>query len=168
MRVLLAAACWVAIVGGVAVFQASRAARGPARKYAAHTAAGIFAVEVVASFDSVPDPFALTAGGQKAAAIAVRVNGVEALRKVDGVRAGEALRAEPVPGVVVGRNELFLEANPPQDLISRTHALRVRVLRDGRPVAERTFWTDPGTPLAAAFPLDVPAATGPEEDRHDH
>lgn len=166
MRILLTAAIWVAFAGGVALFTARRDARGPVVSFERGPAKGVFAVEVTASFAASPDPFALDTGDVKAAGLVVRVNGVEAIRSAT-VEPGVALRAEPVAAVVEGKNELFVEASPPQDQLSRRHAVRVRVLRDGEPVAERTFWSEPGSPVAAAFPLDVPAAPR-EEDAHDH
>jgi hypothetical protein len=74
------------------------------------------------------------------------------------MKAGKPVSGAPAPDVRVGRNEVFVQANPPEAALSRTHAVRLRVLRDGEPVAERTFWTEPGTPLSERFSLEVPAA----------
>ncbi|KAF0246339.1 MAG: hypothetical protein FD180_827 [Planctomycetota bacterium] len=166
MRFLLTAGIWIVFAGSVALFTSRRDARGPVESYARGPARGIFAVEVTASFAAEPDPFALDTGKEKAAGLVVRVNGVEAIRAAT-VRPGEALRAEPVKAVLVGKNELFIEAYPPQDQLNRSHAIRVRVLRDGEPVAEKTFWSEPGTPVAVAFALEVPAAGEPAKDEHD-
>ena len=166
MRFLLTAAIWIVFAGSVALFTTRRDARGPVMSYARGPAKGVFAVEVTASFSAEPDPFALDTGKAKPAGLVVRVNGVEAIRAAN-VRPGEALRAEPVKAVLEGKNELFIEASPPQDQINRSHAIRVRILRDGEPVAERTFWSEPGTPIATAFPLEVPATAAPAKDEHD-
>jgi hypothetical protein len=168
MRILLSLAIWVVFAGGVALFTSRRDARGPVESYARAPAKGIFAVEVTASFAAEPDPFALDTGKEKAAGLVVRVNGVEVLRATH-VTPGKALRAEPVPAVLEGKNELFVEASPPPDQLNRSHAIRIRVLRDGEPVAEKTLWSEPGTPVAAVFPLDVPASAPAEKDDHrDH
>ncbi|MEK7468905.1 MAG: hypothetical protein AAB074_16140 [Planctomycetota bacterium] len=168
MRFLLTALIWVVFVGSVALFTSRRDARGPVASYARAAAKGIFAVEVTASFTAEPDPFALDTGKAKPAGLVVRVNGVEAIRAAT-VKPGAAIRVEPVAAVLEGKNELFIEAYPPADQLNRSHAIRVRILRDGEPVAERTFWSEPGTPIATAFPLEVPAAGAPAKDDHnDH
>lgn len=168
MRLLLAAAVWVACVGGVALFMARRESRAPAASYAARPATGKFSVEVTASFDVEVDPFGLVTDDTPAAGLIVRVNGVEVLRRKDGVRAGAPVAVESVAAVIVGTNELYVEAHPPQDAVGRAHALRVRVFRDGQPVAERTLWSEPGTPVSGTFSLEIAEAAGAPEDRHDH
>jgi hypothetical protein len=157
MRLVLSAAYWAVIVGGVALFIAQRDARRAAPVYVAEEAKGIFALDAVVSFSAEPDPFALDTGGAKAAGLVVRLNGRDVLRE-EKLKAGVAARAEAVTGVVVGKNELFVEANPPTDQLDRAHAVRVRVLRDGVPVAEATVWSEPGMPVAAPVSLDVPKA----------
>lgn len=168
MRLILVAAVWVVFVGGVALYVARRDEHGDIASYEARPAAGTFSVEVTTSFPVEADPFALTAGGATAAGLILKVNGVEVLRRTEGVKVGEATVASPVPAVVVGKNELFIEAHPPQDQLLRSQAVRVRVLRDGEPVAEKTFWSEPGVPLSATFPLEVPAEAKKEGGHDDH
>ena len=94
----------------------------------------------------------------------MRFNGQELLRVTERVSAGDPLRIDPLPGAVVGRNELFLEAAPPIEQGNRAHAVRVRILRDGVTFAEKTFWSEPGSQLLADFSFTIhqePAATTP-------
>ncbi|NUN47512.1 MAG: hypothetical protein HUU15_01615 [Candidatus Brocadiae bacterium] len=167
MRLLLAALAWVVCVGGVALWTSARTAVGSGTPPARAGAEGVFTVEATVSFAAEPDLFALETEGEKAAALRVTVNGAEVLRAESRVLPGRPLVSAPAPAVFAGRNELFVQAHPPQRDLARSHAVRIRVLRDGEPVAERTFWTVPGTPLAETFPLDIPAAAAPG-DAHGH
>jgi hypothetical protein len=169
MRPLAAILVWVIVLGGVALFMHARkdlAANGTASERAAE---GHFAVDVTVSFSAEADPFALDASDESGGlALLLRVNGQDVLRRSDRITAGEPLRIEPVPGIVIGENEFYLEANPPLDQAGREHAIRVRVLHDGQPIAEQTFWSSPGARVANAFRIGVRAPGEPTDDAHEH
>jgi hypothetical protein len=93
------------------------------------------------------------------------------LRETKKLDAGKPVIVSPVDGVVIGLNEFFLTANPPQEAINRANAVRVRVLRDGQPIsgAEQTLWSVAGTAVEGTFTLDVPEPAAPNEgDAHGH
>ena len=128
-------------------------------------------MDITTTFDIEPDPFAVRTDDAPPAALVLRFAQRDLLRVTDRLSAGQAVRVDEVPGVTVGPNEFFLEATPPLSAGGSAHAVRVRVLRDGVVVDERTFWSEPGLSIASGFVLDVPEAGRvhrDEDDDHDH
>lgn len=168
MRPLLAACIWIVLVGGLALYMGTQQAAPTPREFAPQEAGGVFALEVTTSFAAEPDPFALRLDdAQQAAAVLVRLNGKDVLRRTGRLDSGTPLRVEPIAGIVTGRNEFYVEANPPTDQPTQAHAVRVRVLRDGESVAERTLWSENGARIAATFELSVDATPQSPESQHD-
>ena len=125
---------------------------------------------VTTSFAVEPDPFALQSdAGEKPHALLVKLNGREILKRTESFPGGTPVQTDHVEGIVEGLNELYVEANPPLDQAGRSHAVRVRVLRDGRPVLERSFWSEPGARIATTFALSVEKTDrAKREENHDH
>lgn len=172
MRILGALLAWVVIAGGVHVYLERRAPPPPPAAFVARQAQGVYALEVTPSFGVAPDPFALDLGeGEAKPALVVRLQGKDVLRASEKLEPGKPVLVSPLEGLVIGRNEFYVTANPPQDAIGRANAVRVRVLRDGRPLdgAERTLWSVAGTAVEGTFTLDVPEpAAQPEDGAHGH
>ncbi len=169
LRILMALAVWALLMGGVGLYMERREMTGTAPEYIRPEAPGVYALEVTTSFVVEPDPFAVQLDESQApAALVLRMGKQELIRRAEKLEAGEGVKVERVEGLVVGRNEFFIEANPPTEQIQRAHAVRVRITRDGAPVADRTFWTEPGAKLAAAFELEIVAGEGKnvEHERH--
>jgi hypothetical protein len=135
--------------------------------YRFHEATGVFSLEVVTTFAVEPDPFALTVAGNQPSALLVRVNGKDVIRKTDRLEPGAPLRVESVAGIVDGKNEFYLEANPPVASTAQYNAVRMRVLRDGQVLGERSSWSESGARIADTFALAV-AAEPRKEHAHDH
>ncbi len=159
-RLIAAAAISFVILGGLALFMERRESRGSQTSVSAPAAAGDFSVDVTLSFTAAErDPFAVTAeNSAKQPLVIVRLNGQEILSATEAPPAGELLKVAHVPGMAAGNNEFLVEADPPLAEANRAHAVRLRVLRDGQPIAEQTSWSEPGSRLVARFVLDVPAA----------
>ncbi len=169
MRLVVAAVVWMTMVGGLSAFMNHRVAVAPAQRLDLREATGVFRLEVTPSFEAQPDPFALiTEEGERPAALRVSLNGSEVVRLDETVAGGGAIVVEPVPGLVEGRNEFFIEANPPVEHADKSHAVRVRLTQDGKPLADRTFWSEPGIRLTASFEADLTLEQPPEENRHGH
>lgn len=158
-RLIAAAAISFVILGGLALFMERRESRGSQTTVAAPVATGDFSVDVTLSFTAAErDPFAVTVDDSaKQPLIIVRLNGKELLSATEAPPAGELLKVDHVPGMAAGKNEFLVEADPPLAEANRAHAVRLRVLRDGQPIAEQTSWSEPGSRLVARFVLDVPA-----------
>ena len=171
MRPLLAIAVSTVILAGLALYTMLVVQTRPeVTQFAEPAAAGQFTIEVTTSFSAQPDPFALNLDDQtKAAGLLLRLSGRGVEYRRLTLAAGSPLTFGPVEqgGIVVGDNELYLEAYPPLDDAGRLHAVRVRILRDGRLIdgAEKTFWSQPGTPLKETFRIHV---TGEEKETGNH
>jgi len=114
-------------------------------------AAGKFAVELRLSFDAAKDAFTLSDDP----ALLVRMGGRELIRRDERASAGEVLRADGVPGIVVGRNAFFISAIPDEQSGARSSAVQIRILRDDEVLAENTLWAEPGQPVAGEILVEV-------------
>ncbi|MBW3598857.1 MAG: hypothetical protein KY475_16480 [Planctomycetes bacterium] len=122
-----------------------------------------FDLEITLTFDAGADnAFALAP--TQSAAVLVRFRNREVLRIDEPVPAGTPLRVEGIGGVVEGANELYVEAHPAAQGLPVAHAARVRVFRNGVPIAEKTLWSEPGLPVTGTIRIDVGAAS----DDHEH
>ena len=169
MRPMVAALIWIVLVGGLTLYTHMREPAKAFKTIAPRTVEGVFALEITPSFTAEPDPFALRGDTERGApALTIRVNGKEAVRVTDRTEPGRPIRVEPVPGLVQGDNEIYLEVNPPLSAGSGSHAVRVSLLQEGRTLKERTFWSEPGSRIAETFRVKTPAGPRPEDQDHGH
>ncbi|MBE7462319.1 MAG: hypothetical protein HS116_02390 [Planctomycetes bacterium] len=176
MRLALVAAIWAILVGGVHGYLHLRTDARPApdARFERAEAAGRYELEVTASFswraeDAAPDPFALKAATSAAPPLAFKLDGQDLPVWSQPLEAGQPVRTAPLPGVKTGIVEFLVRAAPPPDEAQRRHALRLRLLRDGEALDERTFWTEPGLGLTATFAVRVDPAQGPwRAEGHEH
>jgi hypothetical protein len=169
MRPVLAVCVWIVLLGGLGLFMHSKHESGGFRSVESRPATGGFSLEVTPTFAVEPDPFALRTGpGEQPAALLVKVNGREVLRREDRVEGGAPLTAHNVTGMIEGPNELYLEANPPLEQANKAHAIRVKVVRDSEQIADRTLWSEPGVKLATTFRVDVRPREDKGKDVHGH
>jgi hypothetical protein len=132
-------------------------------------AQGHYALEITTTFAVEPDPFALqTEGGEQKPALLVRLADKEILRVTERLESGVPIGVEPLTELTEGTNEIYLEASAPLEQAGKSHAVRVRVLRDGQTVAERSFWSGSDGRVAdtmrfvAAIPRDKDEGHGHE------
>ena len=188
MRIVAAVLIWVVFVGGVWLYMHSRpTAPPPVQRAAATAAGGRFTLEITTTCRLAPDAFAVRlATTDRPAALAITRQGQPILRRTEDVARGTML-LDVTGKVVAGDNELYVEAYPAAEALDLAtpvtpslpigpdafdaaagaeHALRLRVLRNGQPVAEHTFWTGPVRKVGGTFAFYVaPAVAG---DDHDH
>jgi hypothetical protein len=163
MRPLLAFAVVIVILGGLQLYMTFRP---QARREAARAevqAAGQFAVEITLTFDAGPDEFALDVSD--APSLFVQLRGHDLLRRSDPIEAGSQINVESVDGIVVGANEFFVQATPQDTTANVARAVRVRILRDGQPLADDTLWAEPGDVVQGAVVVDVPAWAGTSDEK---
>lgn len=169
MRPLLAAAIWIILVGGLAAYMHGRDQALGIPEFRQTSASGDFALEATTSFAVEPDPFALQVDeATKPPALVVKLNGKSVLLITERLEAGTPIVAEKVGGIVEGPNELYVEANPPLEMAGKSHAIRVRLLRGGHTIAEKSFWSEPGSKIATTFTVNVGPAQAVPEDDHGH
>ncbi len=167
MRPALAIIIWVILIGGLTAYMQSRETAAVGVSYKLHSAEGVYALQITTTFDVEPDPFALRTDENEASALLVKLNGKEILRRSDRVQAGTPIRVEPVPGLTGGRNEFYLEANPPVSLANLSYAVRVQLFRDGQLIADRSLWSEPGSRIASTFQVSVARDLNAKDDLHE-
>ena len=147
MRPLLAILTTVLILGGLQGYFVLRERFGPkAATSVERPAPGVYALEITLTFDAGPDPFALEASDKTCLEVLFRNKTL--LRRTERVAAGEKVLITPVEGIVAGedefrgRNEFLVKATPAEGSADMAYAARVRLLRDGVPIAEESLWSD--------------------------
>ncbi|MFH1116051.1 MAG: hypothetical protein V1792_19225 [Pseudomonadota bacterium] len=167
MRPALAVIIWVLLIGGLAVYMQSRETASVGAAYKLHGAEGVFALRITTTFAAEPDPFALQTERNEAPALLVKLNGSEILRITDRVDAGTPIEVKPVPGLIDGRNEFYLEANPPLGSANLSYAVRVQLFRDGQLITERSLWSEPGARIASTVLISVTKEPASEDNPHE-
>ena len=154
MRPLLAIVLTTGILGGLQAFLSFRKTDGPYVGAQLIQATGEYALELTLSFDAGPDPFGLDA--EDTPSVLVSLAGQELLRRTDTISASQPLLIPSVAGLVVGRNEIFVQASSADTSSLRPRALRLRVLRDGTSLAEQSLWANSGEPVQGTIIAEVP------------
>ena len=148
----------------------------PVKGWARKEAKGRYFLEITPTFSAEKDPFALQLDENDASnALLLMLGGKVILKVDDTLDAGEKIRIDPVPGLKVGINEFYLEANPAEEVVSLSHAIRVRVLhiREGDLVetaevmVDTTLWSEPGARVAETFELTLKAKKDKKETKKD-
>lgn len=167
MRIPFVILVWIVLVGGLSLYMRHRDAHAPVAGpgVTLDIAEGRYALEVTPTFSAEPDPFALASDEGDSPAIAVRMRGREIVKAGDAVRPGVPIRVDDVQGFVAGDNEVLVEASPPGGETEQRHFVHVRILRDGLPVAEETFWSEGGARVSGALRFSL---LGSAEDEHGH
>jgi len=148
-------------------------------------AKGKFDIEITLTFDAEADKAFLL----EPTSVEVSLEGEPILQETQNFRAGHPVVAENVPGVKVGDNDFHVAvysgdaarnltnaADSESDAFSLgfdqpsdeedyavARAVRVRILRDGLPIAEQTLWSDPGKPVEGQVLVTVPT-----KEAHGH
>ena len=163
MRPFLVVLLTVAVLGGTKWFIDSHQPVDDGPSLQLIQAPGDFTVEVTLSFDAGPDEFSLDE--TDAPSLLLQLNGVEVLRRADTIPAEESpLRIQSVDGLVVGRNEFYLEVSPADTSSIQPRAVRVRVFKDGTPIAKETLWPEPGDVIQGTIALEVVSESEDESD----
>jgi hypothetical protein len=165
MRIVLTALIWLVMVGGLSLYIQQRdrhlppAIQTPATQAAPSEA---YTLEITPTFAPAPDPFALQ---RDPSTLVVRMGERELFRSEQALPAGRTIAVQPVVGLVVGRNELYLQASPPLSEALLDHAVRVRLRQGHREVFDETLWGVNGANVAGTIPFTLEGTAG---DGHGH
>lgn len=157
MRPVLVIVLATAILGGMQVFlNANRPVAADQHEgLKLIQASGEYAVDVTLTFEAGPDEFAIDAAGD-APSLLVQMNGNELLRRTDTISTDESpIQILGIEGVVVGKNEFFVQASPSDQSSLAAMSARIRITQDGNPVADETIWADGGDILQGTVQLEV-------------
>lgn len=128
-----------------------------------------WSIQIERTFACVPDP-----DYGVVESLVVQLKGVDIFRSEKLIPASENVRIESVDGIEVGDNEIFLQANlaklDDQDFdAERTNAIRVKLLRGKRLVADQTHWLSPGeTSISPSIFFEVVGTPGDANDQNNH
>ena len=143
MRIISAVLIWIVFIGGLTLFIYYRDAAVPSAAVVleAKAAQGVYALEITTTFTLEPDPFAIQTDDEgRAPALLVRLGSHEILRKTDRLEAGSIVRVEPLTGLVLGDNEIYLQASPPIEEIGKNHAVRLQILLNNQKTIKATTY----------------------------
>jgi len=147
MRPLYALLLTIGLIGGMAAYiQFAKSVNRPPTKFDVEFATGKFEVEIERTFAAVPFEAA------KVKAIEVQLKQLPVFERSNAVPAGEAIRFSIDEGVENGENELIVTANR-EFLSEGLAAIKVRVLRDDIPVAEKTITGAPNMEMISGTVL---------------
>lgn len=154
MRPMLAVLISATILGSVWLYLRSESRRTitPAMS-PLQVAAGQFDLDITLSFDAGPDRFALDAA--QTPSLIVEHLGEAILKRTDMISAGTPVRVEAVPQIQPGKNSFFVRCTPSESETPVARALRIRVWRDGTPVADSTLWSAPGAPCEGVVEVEI-------------
>ena len=154
MRIFLAIIVWVLFIGGLTLYMKHRgpADFSPHQMHEFKKVEKMYTLEITPSFMIESDPFALTFDSRNSSpAILVRLGEYEILKVEEPSLTADTFKVEISQNLFFGENEIYIEASPPSDQVLTQNALRVRIIENGYPVAEKTIWSPPGAKLAGTF-----------------
>ena len=170
MRFGLIILIWVVIVGGLGAYMQQRGqpdAAGTAI-IAFEKAEDTYALTITTTFAVEPDPFAIQVDDKdKPPALTARLGNREILRITDRLEAGTPIELNPIPDLIEGENEIYLEANPPVGGSATSNAVKIQILHQNQPISEKIFWADPGSKIAGTFRFII-SESEEKKDSHDH
>ena len=160
MRFILTAAVWIVIMSAVSLLFSTRGSEAITKEVAQIDKTDIVAFEITTTFSVEKDPFALdlgTGGG----AFEIILDGATIFSTEDGVKDRVTFLTDEQK-ISSGKHELFIKANPSSSDLS--NSVRIRVLSDGNPVTDETFWFAPGQIINAAHLFNLER----EDDKDEH
>jgi hypothetical protein len=172
MRIFVTIIVWVIFIGGLTLYMKHRGSVDYSATdfYEFKQVEKVYALEVTPSFLLESDPFALTMDSQNNSPALVVQSGEHELLNVRApLTNAETFRIEPLHNLIVGQNEIYVEATPATNHFSTYNAIRVRIIKDGYPFAEKTIWSPPGTKVSGIFQFTLEADNNNfSEEKHGH
>ena len=170
MRIIATIIVWVAFIGSMAFYMKQRDVAGYASDDIIQfkKATRVYALELTPSFVPESDPFALNLDNQNTTSpLIVKLGDREIFRISAPPDTVEYYRIEPLTHLHFGKNEIFVEASPPAGDYFTSNALRIRLMENGHPLAEKTIWSPPGAKISGTFQFNL-KENGPEPLREEH
>lgn len=168
MRFFLVVIIWIVIVGGLWSYISHR--DGKRLEVTRQTPVnlsveGHFSIELTPTFSTEEDPFALTATDTPTSNLEVKLNGVAIALDAQAVLRGETIRIDNITGMLVGHNEIYLNASPPLSENSLEHGVRLKVFEDSSIIVDETLWSDQGALVSGTISF---SHLQKEEGDNDH
>jgi hypothetical protein len=168
MRPLVALLVCIFFIGGTALFTRERVTGGGFSGPPLSPTDEKITLEIVPTFAVEADPFALKGEAEETApALTAAVNGARVLKVEGPLEAGAAVRLSPLPGLVQGVNEVFVEASPPSGREGRVAGLRIRLIRGDEIREEKAFWSDHSEKVSGSFSFTLRESAPGKPHVHD-
>lgn len=165
MRPLLAIVVTVVILGGMYAYMAARDSFRVAPPVVQQIeASGVFSIELISTAALAHDEFSFDSENEPT--LLVALHGQPIFHTKDPLPGGRPLIIKPVEGIVVGKNAFHVDAMVGEDSKVTAHAVRIRIFRDDKELADVTKWSRPGEPVGGEVLINVPAI--PDADSHEH
>lgn len=154
MRFVLVVCVWIAFVGGLVLYSTATGA-GRNEKVNTHSnlpfAKDSYRIELLPTFDMVPNPFFLSEDVEKQPSFLVLLNGREIFYSTDIARKGVALTSASFTWLYEGDNEFYIEAYSRTSEASATNAIRFRLFKGYLLVLERSLWLGDNYAIASTI-----------------
>lgn len=155
MKFLFSVMIWILFVGGLWAYTSQRDAdlpKTPVRVDAPEVLTGNYVLEITPGFSSEHNPFALTLDDNSSQSphLGVRLNGRELIVGMSPFQRGKVIQI--TSDLIFSRtiNEIYVTASPSMAETDLAHSLRVRLLNNGAPVVDQTFWSSGGAVVAGS------------------
>lgn len=168
MRFFLVISIWIVIVGGLWGYVSQRDAKRALIQAPTATdlaVEGVFSIEITPTFSTEEDPFALNTTDNPLPPIEVKLNGVGLTLDTGDVMRGKTIRLGNVSGMLVGHNEIYINASPPMSENTLEHGVRVKLFEDKDLVVDETIWATQGALVSGSVSFNY---QDKEEAEHDH
>ncbi len=158
MRFFLTILIWIVIIGGLFVYSRQRnsiEAGIQIQNPATREAVDVYALQITPTFSIEKDPFALQTEEEAASGVELRLNGASLSVTAENLQRGIPWKLENVAGVVVGNNEIYVQASPPLFESHQEHGVRVQLLKSGTVIVDRTIWSNQGSLVSGTIHFQV-------------
>lgn len=164
MRFLLTIVIWIVIIGGLFFYSRQREiaeARVQIQSPEIIEAKDAYTLQVTPTFSIEKDPFALQIEEDTASGAKLNLNGAPLPVTAENLQRGIPWTLEGVEGLVVGNNEIYVQASPPLTESNLEHGVRVQLLESGTVIVDRTIWSNQGALVSGTIHFQL------KEDAHE-
>ena len=166
MRFFLTIVIWIIIIGGLFFYSRQREmaeARVQIQRPAITEAKDAYTLQVTPTFSIEKDPFALEIEEDTSSGVQLSLNGAPLPVAAKNLQRGVPWKLEGVDGLVMGNNEIYVQASPPLTESNLEHGVRVQLLGSGAVNVDRTIWSYQGSLVAGTIHFQLK-----EEAHEDH
>ncbi len=164
MRFFLTIIIWIVILGGLFIYSRQRElaeARVQIQRPAITEARDAYTLQLTPTFSVESDPFALEIEEDTSSGVKLSLNGTPLPVAAKKLQRGVPWKLEGVDGLVMGNNEIYIQASPPLTEGSLEHGVRVQLLGSGAVVVDRTIWSNQGSLVSGTIHFQL------EEEAHE-
>jgi len=168
MRFFLTIFIWVVIIGGMVFYSRQREITEAAITIHDPETMNVeeaYTLQVTPTFSIEKDPFALQTEEDAATGVELRLNGTPLPLTAENLKRGIPWELKRIEGLVIGNNEIYLQASPPLAESNLQHGVRVQLLTTGAVIVDRTIWSNQGSLVSGTIHFQK---TEEAHNAHDH